>query len=550
MLDDCKGEKFDEIIAKFAMSVLKRTVQSKVPASEVSFKNCDQGQKLPLILAYRHSLRTGLRARMEKNDNYKKTKQALEETSDEIRRICQELQPRNALKDRSVQQKADELRSKFERSWVGDEIWIDFLIDGRTEPDSKTSFLPNFDDMLRSSSTVTVQKRSDAPRDLLTDLNERITKHQSRLEDWNAFKAKIEKDSRDYGGPDVKKIKKTTRSLFTEHKSLLFDPKLVSHGSDSREEPCSHPCRDLTVNMHEELAAVRKNESTHRVSEILSSTDKTSLASEERATRIRPDSLLSSEQTHDLMSKYPHAHPSPQVRSDSSCSESPPKFPEALDADQASADLGQHPETPLKTQSFDDHVDVQLAQNDNKSPIAENLHDQRYFPTPRALSPLAENLIPSDEIKKPTSNHPRPARQSSIPIETLMERTRQSMSLLPNQPNTANEKRKRTSNAPPKQTRHSQLFPVNQFETPPKAAPADSPRSGESTPREKLFSEEAEYSSVFKSRPRIATSPSLSPERSGLGLDSMLEDMEEELAAGMGHVTLDSSPLRSRNVAG
>jgi hypothetical protein len=82
-----------------------------------------------------------------------------------------------------------------------------------------------------------------------------------------------------------------------------------------------------------------------------------------------------------------------------------------------------------------------------------------------------------------------------------------------------------------KQTRLSQAFPINQFETPRKVKTSETsrlearlPRSGSSTPRDELFSDAAAYDSVFKSRPRIALSPALSPDRSGMGLDSMLEN--------------------------
>jgi hypothetical protein len=48
------------------------------------------------------------------------------------------------------------------------------------------------------------------------------------------------------------------------------------------------------------------------------------------------------------------------------------------------------------------------------------------------------------------------------------------------------------------------------------------PGSGGSTPRDKLFSEDADMSSVFKSRPKIAMSPMLSPERSIMEEDTIL----------------------------
>ena len=114
------------------------------------------------------------------------------------------------------------------------------------------------------------------------------------------------------------------------------------------------------------------------------------------------------------------------------------------------------------------------------------------------------------------------------PPLTLLERTRQSMSLLPNPAGPGHDHSRKSMS---KQPRQSQLFPVNQFETPRKRptmdvslARMDRTRSGSSTPRDHLFSEEADYASVFKSRPKIALSPALSPDRSDFGLNSMLEE--------------------------
>jgi hypothetical protein len=65
----------------------------------------------------------------------------------------------------------------------------------------------------------------------------------------------------------------------------------------------------------------------------------------------------------------------------------------------------------------------------------------------------------------------------------------------------------------------------------------------DTTPRDKLFEQDAEYASVFKSRPKIAMSPVLSPE-----MDLQMEEAEEfsfeENAEGEESlVGLQSSPL-------
>ncbi|KAI9821178.1 MAG: hypothetical protein M1827_003912 [Pycnora praestabilis] len=114
---------------------------------------------------------------------------------------------------------------------------------------------------------------------------------------------------------------------------------------------------------------------------------------------------------------------------------------------------------------------------------------------------------------------------------TLLERTRQSMSLVPT-----------TSHRPAQSKPRKSLYPVNQFETPQKQHVPDGD-SKDSTPREELFSREADYASVFKSRPKIALSPSSFGVTRGEGLG---EENEDDGLAGRlndGMIEWASSPL-------
>ena len=102
-----------------------------------------------------------------------------------------------------------------------------------------------------------------------------------------------------------------------------------------------------------------------------------------------------------------------------------------------------------------------------------------------------------------TTEHDQKATTTapSISSISLLERTRQSMSILPAR---ARE---------PQKLRQSQSFPINQCVTPRRqqAEPNKEESGKDSTPRELLFTEEADYESVFKSRPRIKISPISSP---------------------------------------
>lgn len=131
--------------------------------------------------------------------------------------------------------------------------------------------------------------------------------------------------------------------------------------------------------------------------------------------------------------------------------------------------------------------------------------------------------------------------------ESLVERTRKSISW--NQ-NTVVPPLARKKSSSHKRSRTS-MYPVNQFDTPPRKTRSstisyDQDQNGNErriTPREELFSPEADYDSVFKPRPKLAVSPKLSPSGPGSGsgrpsMDGKLND--EDL--------LRSSPLERQNV--
>lgn len=114
---------------------------------------------------------------------------------------------------------------------------------------------------------------------------------------------------------------------------------------------------------------------------------------------------------------------------------------------------------------------------------------------------------------------------------TLLDRTRKSMSLLPALESPVRQ-------AVPKKQRHSQVFPVNPFE--PYHKPDSVERIGAMTPMETLFSDDAEYSSVFKSRPKVSTSPVSSPtlDSTAQGDTPFVDDTEE-----VSFFEMENSPL-------
>lgn len=122
-----------------------------------------------------------------------------------------------------------------------------------------------------------------------------------------------------------------------------------------------------------------------------------------------------------------------------------------------------------------------------------------------SITSMAENTLQSSDA---------PIRRR----ETLLERTRQSMSLI-------------TPKPPPQkgteQRRTSKIYPTNQFETPGKQQSA-SQKDELSTPPELLFEQDANYASVFKSRPKVALSPTATSMMMHDELDDIIEGESSE----------------------
>ena len=131
--------------------------------------------------------------------------------------------------------------------------------------------------------------------------------------------------------------------------------------------------------------------------------------------------------------------------------------------------------------------------------------------------PLLLAEYPSSRVEATT------AETNSLDERTsLAGRTRQSISLAPLAPS-----------CPKGHSRtRSSIYPVNQFDTPAVDARRSSigvgspPRNGrrDVTPRESLFSPDAEYDSVFKPRPKVAMSPVGSPALVAVGAVNALVD--------------------------
>lgn len=397
---------------------------------------------------------------------------------------------------------SEKLVQEVKANWFGSEDWADTLLYGGSRG-SADGFLelPFEEAWFRANKGTVNDLKKPHTADLLLDLEHRLSQQRDRLRRWQEFREAIQKEEENGPKEGQQARSKNKGLVFREHQTLSVASilKTVRQATGMR-GALDERHEDLLSSMREVLAKV-KGETIPRV---------------QRESQDAPHSKAQrSESMHDATALSPI------------------------------------PDEDSRTPTPSPNITVTTPDHQSRAPspdLPQANYSSRppYGSYPSAAASRAASPSPEDEAlgrQQSASTEPElpspPPTQAETRLSTLVERTRQSMSLLPPPRQSASFRR-----PPP---RKSQQFPVNQFETPTKQQeqhqqqqrPEPPSRSGASTPREELFSEDADYASVFKSRPRVANSPLFSP-AVHVGLDE--DDDTLDLGGGSGG-SMDSSPL-------
>ncbi|KAJ9606662.1 hypothetical protein H2200_008670 [Cladophialophora chaetospira] len=141
MLDECKGEKYEEVLAKFAMAVLREkfAIQGKnVHAVRKSGYKAAEGPDadniVPLILAHRAALQQSLRTRQNLQSKATEFSEHLAQMRRDIDMSLQELQmpPHNTpgVKGDLPPNELHALREQVNLAFAGDRRWARFILEG------------------------------------------------------------------------------------------------------------------------------------------------------------------------------------------------------------------------------------------------------------------------------------------------------------------------------------------------------------------------------------------------------------------------------------
>lgn len=663
MLDECKGDKFEEVINVFAMAVLRkeapRKLQSSVHARSCRTETLTQPENLsaeqrerlvPLIIAHRRVMQRQLSERCRLSEEFSERKRQVDDHAGRLAEKHKAILAREGqvpvIEPEELVSISDQVRS----AWTGSEEWLRTLIHGGpSEMDAfrtETSLHVGNHPVFRTTDHLCLQSPS---KSLLAELNRKVEKHQSRLQKWAEFRASLEKSQ----------MVKRTEDLGQDREPILkFDMHQKLQPAVQKETTSLSLDRAMNIElievMRSELTSLGKPRSlpTHfpnvvggrvHASNENSNVDERDKTEISVSTITRPLETLAinrvaSTDDTSIIQELPSHENSPMAIP------KPPNSSLAIKSDLEDSILNSFCSLSdqLSTNDLSDHKTHDPYTNTDRPSQSSLPSVSAEFSLPARphqandLANSAATRSANSDIesltKLPPSSAPQPRTAS------LLERTRQSMGLLPNSssPDHSNhnlyyaalkkqvvQPQKRQNLKPGRPS--SQILPINPFSSTPHqnprqfdqpihplskhhsepfprahvlgtttatATPKSTPTATDennhnnknksrareptlpphhgpdpdssptsSPPRDDLFSDQADYESVFKSRPRVALSPPIgtptpSPERRSMGgrdrsdgriAEGNSEDSEDENEQQSGR--WDSSPT-TRNRTG
>jgi hypothetical protein len=205
MLDECKGERLEEVLAVFSSAVLKKLVAeqqlnepghpslAQTLALEHRGYSGERAELTALVLAYRVSLRRTLDEKNAARARYKEFSDLLTLKEKEIalrRERAEAAKQTGQGKGISDGQKREVYRT-VRNNWTGDERWMETLLYGDSKSRKDGLLSTPFDRVWRRVQSGRLPELEDESCGLLEQLDNRVRGQQERLEKWRGFRQRM-----------------------------------------------------------------------------------------------------------------------------------------------------------------------------------------------------------------------------------------------------------------------------------------------------------------------------------------------------------------------
>ncbi|KAL2020438.1 hypothetical protein VTK56DRAFT_8404 [Thermocarpiscus australiensis] len=205
MLDECKGERLEEVLAVFSSAVLKKRVAEQqlngrehpALAQTLALENRgysgERSELIALVLAHRVSLRRMLDEKNAARARYKKFSDLLARKEEAIARRRAQAEASKQIgqgQDISDSRKLDIWRT-VRNNWAGNERWMETLLYGDSKSRKDGLLSAPFDRVWRRVQSDRLSELEDGSAGLLEQLDNRVRGQQTRLEKWQGFRQRM-----------------------------------------------------------------------------------------------------------------------------------------------------------------------------------------------------------------------------------------------------------------------------------------------------------------------------------------------------------------------
>ena len=571
MLDECKGEKLMEILVVFSTAVVKRVVVNAVCdgsvamriASKTALGGQEQKQLLPLIISHRVSLRGLLNQKAETENRCLRFSTLLDEKTHHLHDRM-EASARSSKPTLSPDVRARTL-SEVTSNWPGNSRWPKVILEEDGINPGDQPLKKPFSEIWGVVVGGKAIDADHASNGLLSNLEQRVGEQKARLQAWTEYQREFAGGQRQSPRNQASSARPTFN--FDKHQAIC----LPSDYSAIPATPLRNKNKGALATVLAELDNSKRDIGPGAQERPLAESGPQTIPTIQY-TEYRPGNEMRSKPDpsmgDDLSISRPVLDPlgTSSVPLNKIFSPAKPEVPVAvLEDSQPSAPSGDSgyvakdakylktsgSNSSIRSESSDGQNDLpgrslptdQTSTSHHRLTLAERTRKSIFRATSDISDPDSEPRIERQPSKETLEASSIVAAGPSVADRraSLLERTQQSMSSL-----SANPRPHLRRSMSKKKQRQSIVYPVNQFETP--GRPRNMPVR-DTTPTERLFSDDADYASVFKSRPRIKMSPVPSPREAEMSenLSLLLEDDDLDDSQDIdGDSWVRSSPLRGR----
>ena len=205
MLDECRGERFEEMLAVFSSAVLRRVMQAEPDqgtaahalALEQRGYSAERTQLNGLILAHKASLSHNIRQKEEARARYKDFSELLARKERTLTRR-RELEAQLEHEEQGREQVSGETQRQLQRlvrnNWSGSDQWMDALLygDGRSRKDGLLSTAPDrVWRRVQAGRLSELDAGSASNGGLLDQLDRRMGAQKQRMQHWDEYSRRI-----------------------------------------------------------------------------------------------------------------------------------------------------------------------------------------------------------------------------------------------------------------------------------------------------------------------------------------------------------------------